>query len=42
MKYNTNSLFDINGGSYLTKPYNISIYKVITIDKYLVIDNFYL
>ena len=43
MKYNTNSLFDINGGgSYLTKTYNISIYKEVTIDKYLEIDNFYL
>ena len=43
MKNNTNSLFDINGGGVkLTKPYNISIYKGITIDKYLAIDNFYL
>ena len=30
------------GGVKLTKPYNISIYKEITIDKYLAIDNFYL
>ena len=29
-------------GVKLTKPYNISIYKGITIDKYLGIDNFYL
>ena len=43
MKSNTNSLFDINrGGVKLTKPYNISIYKEVTIDKYLEIDNFYL
>ena len=40
MKYNINNLFNIKKGSYLTKPYNISIYKEIIIDKYLEIDNF--
>ena len=29
-------------GVKLTKPYNIIVYKEITIDKYLATDNFYL